>query len=335
MRAIRGATTVERDEPSLVKEAVKELLTQIKEKNQLGGEEIVAVLFSNTSDIRSFYPAKAAREAGFEGCALFSSAEPEMENSLPFCIRVMIFAETERKAVPVYLRNAKTLRKDLSSVVNIALDGPAGSGKSTVAKALAKDYDILYLDTGAMYRACALKAIQCGVDTKDSEAVAAVVKDIDVEVKYIDGTQHTFLDKRDVSEEIRKPEVSMNTSNISAVKCVREKMVEMQRKIASSQSCVLDGRDIGSCVIPHTPYKFFVTADSRVRAQRRYDELKAKGYDVNFETLHDEIVERDRQDMTRELSPLVQAEDAVVVDTSHMNIDEVVSYIKQKIQEKV
>ncbi len=335
MIALRGATTVVKDESSLVREAVKELLTEIKSVNNLKEDEIVCIIFSNTKDIRSVYPAKAAREAGFEGAALFSAQEPDIDGALPLCLRVMLLVERSEKGKHVYLNEAKKLRRDISSVMNIALDGPAGSGKSTVAKALAKDYNILYLDTGAMYRACALKALNLGVSSKDETAVNSFIGDINLEVKYIDGAQHTFLDGKDVSEDIRKPEVSLNASNIAIIKSVREKMVEMQRKIAAAQSCVLDGRDIGSFVIPNTPYKFFVTADSRVRAKRRYDELTQKGFEVDFEALHNEIVERDYQDSHREFSPLKQAEDAVVVDTSYMSIEEVVARIKSKIQEKV
>lgn len=335
MKAIRGATTVERDESELVREAVRELLVAIKERNCLKEEDIVAILFSNTQDIRSVYPAKAAREAGFAGAALFSAAEPEIEGSLRRCIRVMILAEREEKPVHVYLREAKKLRKDLSSVMNIALDGPAGSGKSTVARALAKDYDILYLDTGAMYRACALKVLNSGKDCQNAEEVKFVMDALDLQVKYEGGVQHTYLDGRDVSEEIRKPEVSMLASTVSAHPFVREKMVEMQREIAQSTSCVLDGRDIGTAVIPQTPYKFFVTADSRIRAERRCRELKEKGFAVDIDALQKEIEARDKQDSERAFSPLRRAADAVVIDTSLLSVEEVVSLIKRKIQEKI
>ena len=213
-------------------------------------------------------------------------------------------------------------------IFNIALDGPAGSGKSTVAKILAKDYDILYLDTGAMYRACALFALRKGVDVKDGESVKAILNDINVRVEYIQGSQHTFLGSEDVSEAIRKNEVSLAASNISAHPFIRTKMVEMQREIAKSTSCVLDGRDIGSAVLPNADYKFFITADSLVRAKRRYEELLSRGQTANLEEIHEQIVLRDKQDSEREFSPLVQAKDAVVIDTSDLNIDEVVVKIK-------
>ena len=334
MRAIRGATTVREDSPQEIREAVAELLKEIAARNASVQESCISILLSNTADIRSLYPAKAAREAGFSGCALFSAQEPSIDGSLPLCIRVLVLAEGDAPVRHVYLRGAANLRKDLSRY-SIALDGPSGSGKSTVAKRLARELDILYLDTGAMYRACACKASEAGVDLSDESAVEAMLSSLDLRIEYRGGAQHTILDGRDVSEEIRRPEVSMAASKISALGCVRKKMVEMQRKIASEQSCVLDGRDIGTAVLPDAPFKFFVTASVPVRARRRYDELRAKGYTVDYDALEKEIEERDRNDASRAISPLRRAEDAVLVDTSDMSVDEVVAFIRRRIQEKV
>ena len=215
---------------------------------------------------------------------------------------------------------------------NIAIDGPAGSGKSTVAGMLSEKLDILYLDTGAMYRAVALEALKRRVDTFDESGISEFIDNIDLEIKYMDGTQHTFLDGEDVSEKIREPQVSMAASNVSSLKCVRLKMVDMQRKIAANSSCVLDGRDIGSFVLPNADYKFFVTASVDVRADRRYKELSLKGHKVDFDELKAEIEQRDYNDRNRDFAPLVQAEDAVLIDTSFMTVSQVVgkilSYIK-------
>ncbi|HIZ03625.1 MAG TPA: (d)CMP kinase [Candidatus Borkfalkia avistercoris] len=333
MRAIRGATTIGSDCAEEIRAAVAELLNEIKARNALSVADILCILLSNTSDIVSFYPAKAAREAGFSSCALYSSAEPEIAGALPLCIRVLVFAEGDGAPKHVYLRGAANLRKDLKKY-SVALDGPSGSGKSTVAKLLAKDLHILYLDTGAMYRACALKAIETECPF-DEPSVRALAEKIDLKIVYEGGAQRTWLDGKDVSEDIRRPEVSMAASKISAFSCIREKMVEMQRQIAAEQSCVLDGRDIGTAVLPDAEFKFFVTADSATRAQRRGKELAEKGYDVDLKKLQEEIEERDRNDSTRAHSPLKRAEDAVLVDTSRMTIEEVVAYIKNKIQEKV
>lgn len=337
MTIIRGATTIEKDCKEEITLAVKELLKEVFEKNSLTKEEIRGFLFSLTSDIHAYHPAKAARECGYDFAPLFAAVEPDIDGGLKLCIRLMLFVEIadERIIKHIYQRGAKTLRKDISEIYNVALDGPAGSGKSTIAKALAKDYNILYLDTGAMYRACGLKALRIGVSPKDREAVEKMLENLDVKVEYKEGTQHTILDGEDVSLAIRENAVSMAASDISAHPAVRVKMVEMQREIAKQMSCVLDGRDIGSTVLPNAKYKFFITADSKVRAKRRFEELKSRGENVDFEKLHAEIVARDKQDSEREFSPLVCAKDAIVVDTSAMSIEEVLTAVKTVIQSKI
>ena len=304
MNFIRGATTITEDTPEEIRAATAELLRAIARENNLDGDSIRAIIFSTTQDIHSAYPAKAARECGFEKAALFSAAEPLIEGALPLCIRVMIFAEGAlQREKHVYLRKAAALRKDISVGLTIALDGPAGSGKSTIAKALAA-----------------------------ARAVAAA----DIGVRYENGAQRTLLDGEDVSEEIRKNEISMMASTVAKIGAVREKMVAAQRKIAKSQPCVLDGRDIGTTVLPDAPFKFFITADARVRAQRRLKELEERGQPgIDLETLTREIEARDEQDKNREISPLRCAADAVVVDTSRLNIEQTVALIREKIQEKI
>ncbi len=209
----------------------------------------------------------------------------------------------------------------------IALDGPSGSGKSTIAKKISNKLNILYLDTGAMYRATALKALKMGIDTFDEQGVLTFINDINLEIKYVDGAQRTYLDGEDVSEKIREPHVSMAASNISSLKCVRLKMVDMQRKIAGNMSCVLDGRDIGSYVLPNAQYKFYITASVDVRADRRFKELTLKGHTVDYEELKKEIEQRDFNDKNRDFAPLVQASDAILIDTSFMNIEQVVNKV--------
>lgn len=227
------------------------------------------------------------------------------------------------------------MEKTLKEKVNIALDGPAGSGKSTVAKILAKKYDILYLDTGAMYRAFALGALRKGIDPADEKAAEKIAGEICVRVAYENGAQVTYLNDEDVSEEIRKNEVSAAASAIAVHKAVREKLVESQRKIAESMSCVLDGRDIGSYVLPHADFKFFVTADGRVRAKRRYSELLARGQEADEEEIYKQILERDERDSNRAFAPLKKADDATVVDTSDKTVEEVVEEISKSIDGRV
>ncbi len=330
MTVIRGATTIPSDTPEEIRKAVKELLEQIESRNDLKRDEIVSLVFSSTSDIHSYYPAKAAREAGFASCSLFSAQEPEIDGGLPLCIRAMLFVGKNSDPKHVYLRGAKILRKDIAGKINIAIDGPAGSGKSTIAEMLARDYNILHLDTGAMYRACAYKA-----DVEDEAAIVDLMKDVKLDVVFESGAQKTLLDGVDVSEDIRKPAVSMAASAVSKHPSVRMHMTEKQREIAGKMSCVLDGRDIGTFVLPEADFKFFLTASPRVRAKRRYDELVQKGYEVDFDELLTEIVRRDEQDSTRALAPLKRADDAVEIDTSDKSIEEVLSEVKKHIQENI
>ena len=303
MTVIRGATTIAEDSADEIRSAVKELLEQIENMNSIRRDEILSIVFSSTSDIHSYYPAKAAREAGFESCSLFSAQEPEIEGGLGLCIRVMLFVEKNIPPRHVYLRGARLLRKDLSGKMNIAIDGPAGSGKSTIAKLLAKDYHILYLDTGAMYRACALKALRSGVDPDSEAQVCDLMRTLALTVEYADGCQRTLLDGTDVSDELRTPEVSMAASSISRHECVRSKMVEKQREIAAKLSCVLDGRDIGTCVLtqgcvifivcPYTPAVillaciFYCLIILVVSLVKRHDHKHtfSESFDVGFQCL--------------------------------------------------
>lgn len=207
--------------------------------------------------------------------------------------------------------------------MNIAIDGPAGAGKSTIAKLLAAKLGILYLDTGSMYRAVGLKALNTGVDIADAAAVEKMLVDTKIDVKQEGGVQHVYLDGKDVSVDIRENRVSKAASDISAVPCVRYKMVELQREIAAKCDTVLDGRDIGTFVLPNAEHKIFLTASAEERAKRRFAELKAKGSDLTFEQIKDDILKRDYNDSHRALAPLKKADDATEVDTTSMTIEEV------------
>ena len=212
--------------------------------------------------------------------------------------------------------------------VNIAIDGPAGAGKSTVARSISKTMGIIYLDTGAMYRAVALKALNSGLDTKNEESIASLVEDIDIKIRYRDGEQRIFLDGKDVSELIRTPGVSRGASDVSAIPAVRIKLVELQRSIAEENDVVMDGRDIGTYVLPNARYKFFLTASLEERAKRRYNELLAKGMeDSTLDEVMKDISYRDKNDSSRAFAPLSKAEDAVEIDTTGMNRQEVVEKV--------
>ncbi|MFZ5989778.1 MAG: (d)CMP kinase [Bacillota bacterium] len=215
-----------------------------------------------------------------------------------------------------------------NKTIAVAIDGPAGAGKSTIAKIISKKLKILYLDTGAMYRAVALKAIRENKDTKDREKLAMLVKDIDIKVVYENDEQQIFLDGENVSGLIRSPEVSIGASNVGVIPEVRVKMVELQREIASSNSVVMDGRDIGTYVLPKAELKIFLTASVEVRAKRRYNEQLSKGItNISLEDVKKDIEYRDKNDSSREFAPLSKASDAVEIDTTDMTIEDVVNKI--------
>ncbi len=216
----------------------------------------------------------------------------------------------------------------------IAIDGPAGAGKSTIAKELAKRLGFIYVDTGAMYRAMALYLIRKNVDGTDRAQVEAICQQAEISIAYEDGQQVVLMDKENVNSLIRTEEVGNMASTVSAYTKVREKLVELQQSLAESRSVVMDGRDIGTCVLPDAQVKVFLTAGSRVRAVRRYEELKEKGEVCDLEEIEAGIIQRDRKDMERETSPLRQAEDAVLIDSSHMTVEEVVSAILELVREK-
>ena len=219
------------------------------------------------------------------------------------------------------------------SIINIAIDGPAGAGKSTVAKRIAEIMHLTYVDTGAMYRALGLKAVRNGIDPGDAEAVAPMLTDTTVTFIKINGEQHVVLDGEDVNELIRTEEISHAASVISTLPEVRQKLVDLQREIARSTDTVMDGRDIGTVVLPNTPYKFYVTASAEVRAKRRFIEYQKKGIlgDMTYEDVLNEVKTRDERDMNREFSPLRPAENAVIIDTSEMSIDEAVDAVIEDI----
>ena len=210
---------------------------------------------------------------------------------------------------------------------NIAIDGPAGAGKSTIAKIVAKELGFIYVDTGAMYRTMALACHREGISAKEHEKVAEKCESVDVSLGYEDGTQKVFLNGEDVSTLIRQEEIGNMTSAIAVYPEVRKILVEMQKKLAKENNVVMDGRDIGTVVLPNAECKIYLTASSFVRANRRYKELIEKGETCDLAQIEKDIIARDEQDMNREIAPLKQAEDAVYLDSSDLTIDEVVNKI--------
>ncbi|HJA66843.1 cytidylate kinase [Lachnoclostridium sp. An169] len=210
---------------------------------------------------------------------------------------------------------------------NVAIDGPAGAGKSTIAKLVAKEKGYIYVDTGAMYRGMAIHFLKKGVDPDDREAVAEACTDADVSIGYENGVQQVYLNGENVTSMLRTEEVGNMASRTSAVPAVREKLLELQRSLAAEKDVIMDGRDIGTNILPNADVKIYLTASVETRAKRRYDELVEKGEKCSLEEIARDIRERDERDMTRETAPLKQAEDAVLVDSSNMSIQEVVDTI--------
>ncbi len=218
--------------------------------------------------------------------------------------------------------------------VNIAIDGPAGAGKSTIAKLLAKKFGFVYVDTGAMYRTLALFFVENGISLLDETSINASLDDIEVSIMYQDGTQHIFLNGRDVSSEIRREEIGNAASTTSVYPKVRQKLLSLQRDMAANTDCVMDGRDIGSFVLPDAKVKIFLTASVETRAERRYKELLEKQEPADLEKISQDIRERDERDMNREIAPLVEAKDAYRIDSSEMSIDDVVAAISEIVEKK-
>lgn len=216
---------------------------------------------------------------------------------------------------------------------SIAIDGPAGAGKSTIAKTIAKKLEFVYVDTGAMYRAMALYFLRNNIDAFDENAINEACKNIQVSITYEDGMQQVLLNGENVTGFIRTEEVGNMASKTSAYKTVRATLLDLQRDLAKTANILMDGRDIGTNVLPDADLKIYLTASSKVRAKRRYDELIAKGEDADLNRIEQDIIIRDKQDMEREIAPLKMAEDAILVDSSDMSIDQVVTLIVAAFEE--
>ena len=217
---------------------------------------------------------------------------------------------------------------------NIAIDGPAGAGKSTIAKIVAKKLEYIYVDTGAMYRAMGIYMLNNGISVEDEESVSKACKDVKITIEYIKGEQQVILNGDNVTGTIRTEEAGKVASAVAKYKAVRAKMVELQKSLAASSNVIMDGRDIGSVVLPNADLKIYLTASSEERALRRWKELEEKGIPSDLNEIETDIIKRDQQDMNRKISPLCQAEDAVLLDTSDLTIDEVIDTIISLFQEK-
>jgi cytidylate kinase len=338
MISIRGANTVQENTKEAILDSTKELLQEIIHANELQASQIISVFFTATKDLTKVYPAVAARDLGLTECSLICCQEMYVEDSLKQCIRVLFHVNVtkEQKDIQhIYLGGAKVLRPDIAKPLSIAIDGPAGAGKSTIAKALAQKLNFIYVDTGAMYRALGYYIYhQINDDIYDKEKLSQYIQNyidqIHVSIDYEDGQQQIFVCDENVTSNIRTQEIGHIASIISANKYVRLFLVKEQQNLAKVKSVVMDGRDIGTHVLPDAPLKIFLTASVEIRALRRFNELNEKGQNPHLQTIQEEIEERDYRDMHREFAPLEQAGDAIVVDTSDMSIDEVVKSIYER-----
>lgn len=217
----------------------------------------------------------------------------------------------------------------------IAIDGPAGAGKSTIAKVLAKELELIYVDTGALYRSIGYYVTGQGIDLEDTDAIVAALDSLKVELRYVEGVQRVFVNGEDVSDYIRTPAISMAASKVSAIPAVREYLLATQRDIAAHNSVVMDGRDIGTVILPDAKVKIFLTASPESRAKRRYDELQEKGDPATYEEVLADMIQRDYDDSHRATAPLKQAEDAVLVDTSGDTLEQSVARMKAVVMEKL
>lgn len=221
-------------------------------------------------------------------------------------------------------------------MINVAIDGPAGAGKSTISRKAAAELGYIYIDTGALYRTVGLAATRKGVDLSNDEEIASVLTDdLSVELKFIDGEQRMFLNGEDVSDKIRTPEASLAASRVSAVPAVREYLFDLQKKMAKENNCIMDGRDIGTVVLPDAKVKIFLTASPEARADRRYKELKEKGMDVKYDDVLSDMIKRDYDDSHRAIAPLKQAEDAILCDTSNIDLEQSIELIIRTIKENI
>ncbi len=218
--------------------------------------------------------------------------------------------------------------------INVAIDGPAGAGKSTIARAASKELGYIYIDTGALYRTVGLNALRIGVDIQDDTAVAATLTDeLSVELRFVAGEQRMFLNGEDVSSAIRTPEASMAASRVSAVPAVRKYLFDLQKNLAKTNNCIMDGRDIGTVVLPNADVKIFLTASPEARAKRRYKELVEKGTNASYEDVLSDMIKRDYDDSHRAIAPLKQADDAILCDTSDLTLEESIGLVIDTIKQ--
>ena len=336
--SIRGAITIEEDTKEDIVKNTEILLKEIIGKNSIDKNKIVNIIFSTTKDITKAYPAIATRNLGIVDCSIMCLQEMYVEDSLNMCIRVMITVNFDKpkKINHIYLKGAKNLRPDIClNNFAVAIDGPAGSGKSTVSKIISKELNFIYVDTGAMFRTIALYCIKNNIDCNDEKSLEDNIENIDISLTFQDGIQQIYLNNENVTEKIRTQSIAKNASLVATMSSVREKLLNMQRKIAQNNNVIMDGRDIGTRVLPNANVKIYLNADVDERAKRRCEELLEKNEKFEYEKVKQSIIDRDEADKNRKISPLKKADDAISIDTTSLSIDQVSSLIIKIIKENI
>lgn len=339
--SIRGAITIEENTKENIVTNTEILLNEIIEKNNINKENIINIIFSATKDITKAYPAIATRNIGITDCAIMCAQEMDVEDSLPMCIRVMITVNLDIKKQDlhhIYLKNAKKLRPDISlkdAGFSVAIDGPAGSGKSTVSKIISKELSFIYVDTGAMFRTITLYCLRNNIDCSNEDNVNKELSNIDISLNFESGIQQIYLNNENVTEKIRTQEISKNASIIAQIYSVREKLLNMQREIANNNNVIMDGRDIGTNVLPNANVKIYLDADIDERTKRRCEELSLKNEKAEYDKIKQGIIDRDNADKNRKIAPLKKANDAITINTTNLSIYEVSEAIIKIIKENI
>jgi cytidylate kinase len=331
--AIRGATTCEANTKDAVLRATEELLTALLAANNLTEKDLISIIFTGTPDITAAFPALAARTLGLQEVPLLGAQELAVEGAPKLCVRVLLHAHvalSRHEIKHLYLHGAQVLRPELAvgrasdRELCIAIDGPAGAGKSTVARNLAQELNLRYLDTGAMYRALTWQALVKGIDLQDE---SALTKLLEASRFALEGASLLTLNGEPLGEEIRSPQVNDAVSRVAQVSAVRQVMVRKQQEIAETCGIVMEGRDIGTEVMPTAPIKIFLVADHAERARRRQLEMQSQGHAALLTEVAEQIKARDDKDSTRAASPLRKAPDAVTIDCTFLSPAEVVQAI--------
>ncbi len=339
--SIRGAITIEENTKENIVTNTETLLKEILTQNNINKDDIINIIFSATKDVTKAYPAIATRNLGITDCAIMCLQEMYVEDSLSMCIRIMLTANVDLKKQDIkhiYLKEAKRLRPDISlknSSFTVAIDGPAGSGKSTVSKIISKELSFIYVDTGAMFRTITLHCLKNNIDCNDKETVTKELENISISLNFENGIQQIYLNDENVTEKIRTQEIAKNASVIAQIPSVREKLLNMQREIASKNNVIMDGRDIGTNVLPNANVKIYLDADIDERAKRRCNELALKNEKYEYDTVRQGIIDRDNADKNRKIAPLKKADDAIVINTTSLSIYEVSEKIIKIIKENI